>query len=79
MFNTYSLPFVFLDFEAISESMEEPAMEQSNQQSVKETTNVREAGYIIKSENLDEIRPWYMETRSGQTDDDGSDKHYDQE
>jgi hypothetical protein len=75
----YSLPIVGLDFEAIPDSMEEPAMEQSNQQSVKETTNVRESGYIIKSENLDEIRPWYMETRSKETDDDGSDKHYDQE
>jgi hypothetical protein len=59
--------------------MEEPVMERSNQQSVKETPNVRESGFIIKSENLEEIRPWYMETRSEQTDDDGSDKHYDQE
>jgi hypothetical protein len=77
MFNTYSL--VCLDYEAIPNSLEEPAMEQSNQQSVKETTNVREASFIIKSENLEGIRPWYMETRSEETDDDGSDKHYDQE
>jgi hypothetical protein len=73
------LPFGCLDFEGIPDSMEEPAMEQSNQQSVKETTNVRESGFVIKSENLEEIRPWYMETRSEETDDDGSDKHYDQE
>jgi hypothetical protein len=59
--------------------MEEPVMEQSNQRTVKETINVRESGFIIKSENLEEIRPWYMETRSEETDDDGSDKYYDQE
>jgi hypothetical protein len=54
-------------------------MEQTNQQTVSEKTNVRESGYIIKSENLEEIRPWYLETRSEQTDDDGSDKHYDRD
>jgi hypothetical protein len=61
------------------DSMEEPVMEQSNQRTVKERINVRESGFIIKSENLEEIRPWYMETRSEETDDDGSDKYYDQE
>ncbi len=54
-------------------------MEQTNQQPVKEAINVRESGFLLKSEVLDEVRPWYMETRSGQTDNDGSDKHYDQE
>jgi hypothetical protein len=49
------------------------------EQSIKETTNVRESGFMIGSENLEEIRPWYMETRSEEADDDGSDKHYDQE
>jgi hypothetical protein len=54
-------------------------MEQSNQQSVRETINVRESGFFLKSENLEEVHSWYMETRSEQTDNDGSDSNYDQE
>jgi hypothetical protein len=53
-------------------------MDQPNRQS-RETINVRESGFLLKSENLEEIRPWYLETKSEQTDNDGSDKHYDQE
>jgi hypothetical protein len=56
--------------------MEEPAVEQSNQKKGDEAINVRESGFLIKSENLEEIRPWYLETRSEQTDDDGNDIQY---
>ncbi len=48
-------------------------MEQSNQQSEKETINVRESGFFLRSENLEEIRPWYMESQSEKADDDGND------
>jgi hypothetical protein len=54
-------------------------MDQSNQQTASERINVRESGFFLKSEILEEIRPWYMETRSEQTDNDGSDNNYDQE
>jgi hypothetical protein len=56
--------------------MEEPALEQSNQKKIDEAINVRESGFLIKSENLEEIRPWYLETRSERTDDDGNDIQY---
>jgi hypothetical protein len=48
-------------------------MEQSNQQSARETINVRESGFFIKSEDLEEIRPWYIESQSEEADNDGSD------
>jgi hypothetical protein len=54
-------------------------MDQSNQESARETINVREAGFFLNSENLEEIRPWYMETRSEQVDNDGNDSSYTQE
>jgi hypothetical protein len=44
------------------------------QESTKETINVREKGYLIESEELEEIRPWYLESVSGDTDNDGSDR-----
>jgi hypothetical protein len=56
--------------------MEESALEQSNQKEIDKTVNMRESGFLIKSENLEEIRPWYLETRSEQTDDDGNDIQY---
>lgn len=54
-------------------------MEQSNKQSARETINVRESGFLVKSEILEEIRPWHVDTRPEQTDNDGSDNNYDQE
>jgi hypothetical protein len=54
-------------------------MDQSNQESVGETINVRESGFFLNSENLEEIRPWHMDTRSEQTDNDGNDSSYSQE
>ena len=48
-------------------------MEKLDQQSASEMINVRESRFILKSEVLDEIRPWYLETTSEETDNDGSD------
>jgi hypothetical protein len=47
-------------------------MDKLNQQSAHETENVRESKFILKSEVLDEIRPWYLETQSEETDNDGN-------
>ena len=49
-------------------------MEKLDQQSASGTVNVRESKFILKSEVLDEIRPWYLETKSEDTDNDGNDK-----
>ncbi|HKX33259.1 MAG TPA: hypothetical protein VJ302_36620 [Blastocatellia bacterium] len=50
-------------------------MDKLNQQSGQTRINVRESKFILKSEVLDEIRPWYLENRSEDTDNDGSDKN----
>lgn len=54
-------------------------MDKLNQQTANKKVNVRESKFILKSEALDEVHPWYVETQSEQTDNDGSDKSYDQE
>jgi hypothetical protein len=50
-------------------------MDKLNQRPANETVNVREARFILRSEVLDEIRPWYLEARSEETDNDGNDKN----
>jgi hypothetical protein len=50
-------------------------MPMNNQQPADETINVRESRFILKSEVLDEIRPWYLETKSEETDNDGNDRN----
>jgi hypothetical protein len=52
-------------------------MDRLNQKPANEAVDVREARFFLGSEVLDEIRPWYLEARSEDTDDgeegDGSD------
>lgn len=47
------------------------------QEAKKEAINVREAGFLIESEELEEIRPWYLENASSDTDNDGNDRSQD--
>jgi hypothetical protein len=50
-------------------------MDKHNPQSANGTINVRESKFILDSEVLDEVRPWYLETKSEETDNDGNDRN----
>jgi len=54
-------------------------MENLKLEKVDEAINVRESRFILRSEVMNEARNWHFENQAERTDDDGSDKRYENE